>query len=129
MRSSFRFAKLLAALPLMVCSSYSCASKPSVVGKWETVYRSLGNDTMLIPVAKDDWFYFAWEFKADGKLLLNQRRTDQKSQATYVLRNDTLIVTAENGFVSVTPVLKLTSTELRMRSIVDNNVSVYKRVR
>jgi hypothetical protein len=110
----------------VLISLLSCSSEKSILGKWGSVQliTKTGKEVISLNISKDDFRYSTWEFNPDGNLFMG------KYKARYSINNDTINITAENGFISVVPIVKLTSNELRLRelSMGDSVVTVLKRI-
>jgi len=123
-------------LTLLIGLNSSCSSQDHIVGAWKAIGEviKLGEETVFLPFKGGDSRQAIWTFTSDGSLSFNTKPGGGEPNGTtlrYTLRNDTLTLTGAAGNISLAPILKLTSDELRIRhlSAGDSVVGVFSRVR
>lgn len=89
--------------------------------------RARDRNTIKIP--QGDWFYYTMIFNPEGSVVFGGRDKVEPGIVSYSLQHDNIIITANNGHVSVVPIVKLTKKKLQTLNTIDSSVTIFRRAR
>ena len=103
----------------------SCNSEHSIIGTWELEKIQILPDSkgtpQFITITKEDPRYSSWRFHTDKTLDFTGKYRSGTHSAHYELQKDTIIITAENGYISQVPIIKRTKNEMILKDDISGN--------
>jgi len=116
----------------LLLGTAGCGGSRSLQGSWETTATviRIGKETILKDIKKGSFAYSRYIFRPDDTLIITGLNENQSMAMHYDFKNDTIRIIAQNGMVSVVPVLRLNHKELHLRhlSAGDSVVGIFRRI-
>lgn len=108
---------------------FSCSSTHPLLGKWESKQQIIQRFDYSRELHQGEWYYHTMEFKKNGNLIIGNYKSQYYDTVKYTLNDRTIKITANNGFVSELPILKINASELRTLDVADSLVTIYKKMK